>query len=45
MIYVTEYMNCLSSQVYSNELLFNEPHIEHNKNYIGIEEVNKPYQM
>ncbi len=39
-IYVTEYMNYLSSQVYSTE-----PHIEHNKNYIGIDEVNKPYHM
>ena len=40
---VTEWMNDIRSQVYVNNLFFRDSHIKHDKHFIGMDKVNKPY--
>ena len=42
-ILITEWMNDLRSQLYVNQLFFNDTNIEHESHFIGMDRVNKPY--
>ena len=36
-------MNDIRTQIYVNNLFFNDSNIEHHRHFVGIDEVNKPY--